>query len=47
MPETPFPSVIQRMIDCQIGSGNPVFRFRPGFAGWLLSEIQSYYNMFI
>ena len=30
MPKTPFPSVIQRMIYCQIGSSERVFRVRPG-----------------
>jgi len=36
MPETPFQSVTQHMIDCQIDSGNG-FSDPPRFAGWLLS----------
>ena len=44
MPETQFPSVIQRIIDCQIGSSIRFFGSDPAAPG---TEIQWNYNVFI
>ena len=38
MPETQFPSVIQRMIDCQIGSGIRFFGSDPAAPGGCFRE---------
>ena len=47
MPETQFPSVIQRMIDCQIGSSIRFFGSDPASPGGCFRECNRIYNMFI